>query len=91
MVQFIPLVAIPVIIWLYRDYRYTDGRMFFWMACFYVCSKLLEYFDEEVFNLLNYLISGHSLKHLTAAIAAFMVLQMLKSTQRKKFFPDQLQ
>ena len=88
MVQFFPLVAIPVIIWLYRDYRYTDGRMFSWIACFYICSKLLEYFDEEVFNLLNYLISGHSLKHLTATIAAFMVLQMLKSAHSKIILSD---
>jgi len=84
MVQFYPFVAIPAIIWLFRDYRYTKSQQLLWVIGVYIFAKLLEHFDTEVFNLLGDFVSGHSLKHLAAAVATFMILSMLTSARNSK-------
>ena len=76
-VQFYPLLAVPVVCWLFPDYRYTIGRYIVWVIGWYGLSKLLEHFDGEVFDLLGHTISGHTLKHLAATMATLVVLQML--------------
>jgi hypothetical protein len=42
----------------------------------YVIAKLMEHFDREVLALGN-LVSGHTLKHLAAAVAGFVLCRML--------------
>jgi hypothetical protein len=42
----------------------------------YVIAKLMEHFDREVLALGN-LVSGHTLKHLAAAVAALVLRRML--------------
>jgi len=84
MVQFYPFVAIPVIMWLFRGYRYTESRQLLWVIGVYICAKLLEQFDTEVLNLLGGFVSGHSLKHLVAAVATLMILPMLTSARHSK-------
>jgi len=78
-VQFYPVVALPVILWLFRGYRYVTGRHIFWVFAWYGLSKVLEHFDKQVFEMLGYTISGHSLKHLAAAVSALVVLRMLST------------
>ena len=56
--------------------RYTLGNYLYWVFAWYVASKLLETFDGGVF-LLGHLVSGHTLKHLAAAVAAVPVILML--------------
>ena len=43
----------------------------------YVLSKIMEYYDNEVFDFPGHTISGHTLKHIAAASGAFVVLRML--------------
>jgi hypothetical protein len=81
-VQFFPLIAVPAVCWLFPEYRYLASRYIVWMIGWYGLSKLLEHFDHEVFGLLGHTISGHSLKHVAAAIATFVVLQMLLARRR---------
>ena len=45
---------------------------------FYALAKLFELGDAEVFHFDHELISGHSVKHLLAACAAWPVLQALR-------------
>ena len=78
-VQFYPMLALPLICWLYRDHRYTPVRYIGWLIAWYGLSKVLEFFDRGVFELTGNLVSGHSLKHLAAAVATFVVLRMLVS------------
>jgi len=78
-VQFYPVVALPVILWLFREYRYVTGRYIAWVFAWYGLSKVLEHFDKQVFGILGYTISGHTLKHLAAAVSALVVLRMLSS------------
>lgn len=56
--------------------RYTRGNDIFWVFGWYLLSKLLETFDRQVLAI-NHLVSGHTLKHLAAAAAAFVVCYML--------------
>ena len=51
------------------------------VAGFYVLAKLLETFDKEIFRVLR-VVSGHTLKHLAAAFAAYWILRMLQRRRR---------
>ena len=77
--QFYPVIMIPVVFWLFPKHHYTASRYMFWIIMWFGLSKILEYFDQEIFGILGNTLSGHSLKHLTAAVAAFVVLRMLLS------------
>lgn len=76
-VQFYPIILLPLILWLFPAYRYTAGRYLFGVVAIYAASKVLEHFDHQVFELLLGTVSGHTLKHLTAAAATGVVLAML--------------
>lgn len=79
LVQFYPMLALPLIIGLFPQFRYTVGRYLAWVILFYGLSKVFEHFDGEVFELLGHTISGHTLKHVVAAIAPYFVVRMLLS------------
>jgi Ceramidase len=86
-VQFFPLIAVPAVCWLFPQYRYVASRYIAWMIGWYGLSKLLEHFDAEVFDLLGHTVSGHTLKHLAAALATLVVLQMLLARPREAGSP----
>ena len=56
--------------------RYTRGNDIYWVFAGYVVAKLLETFDRQLYEL-GQVASGHSLKHLAAAVAALLVCRML--------------
>lgn len=78
-VQFLPILLIPLVIALYRS-RSDLSRYLWWMTGFYVVSKFAEFFDAELYNAGN-LVSGHALKHMVAALAPASLLYGLM--QRK--------
>jgi hypothetical protein len=51
-----------------------------WLVFFYALSRLTEAFDHQIFEITQF-ISGHTLKHLFAAAAAFCVFIMLKNRE----------
>jgi hypothetical protein len=57
--------------------RYTRGSDLAIVAAFYVLAKVLELLDKPIFELTGRIISGHTLKHLAAAGAAYWILRML--------------
>ena len=63
--------------------RYTRGSDIYWVFGWYVLSKLLETFDREVLAIAQF-VSGHTLKHLAAAAAAFVVCYMLVNRNLKE-------
>ena len=81
-VQFYPIILLPVVLWLFPDYRYTAGRFLAWVIAWYALSKVLEYYDKEVFDFFGHIISGHTLKHLAAGAGALVVLHMLSVSPR---------
>ncbi len=57
--------------------RNGDRRVLLLIVGTYGVAKIFESFDAKIYSL-GQIISGHTLKHLTAAIASYWVLQMLK-------------
>ena len=72
LVQFYPMLAIPIILVCFRS-RCTHVYAYWWLLLAYIAAKLFEHFDGEVYNVLGF-ISGHSLKHLTAALGMYVLL-----------------
>ena len=70
-VQFGPMLILPVIIWRYSG----PGTRWLWLTvAFYVVAKLLELSDQQAFQLTDEWVSGHTLKHLAAAVSASMMV-----------------
>jgi len=75
-VQFLPMLLIPVILFRYRTQQ-GAAHYYWWMLVCYLLAKLLEYFDGAIFDF-GQLISGHSLKHVAAAATAGILLLALQ-------------
>jgi hypothetical protein len=56
---------------------YTHGSDLLLIAGFYVLAKVLEILDKQIFSL-GQIVSGHTLKHLAAALAGYSILRMIK-------------
>ncbi len=56
--------------------RYSLGHYLYWVFGWYLLSKFLETFDAELMGL-GHMVSGHTLKHLAAAVAPAAVCLML--------------
>ncbi len=82
LVQFYPMLALPIVCWLYKEHEYTDVRYFLLVVAWYGLSKVFEFFDTGIFELSGNIVSGHTLKHLVAAVATYMVLPMLSEHTR---------
>jgi hypothetical protein len=89
-VQYYPVILLPVLLWLFPDCRYTRNHFIGWIIVWYVLSKIMEYYDNEVYDLLGHSFSGHILKHITAASGAFVVLRMLLSRDDRALIPAQV-
>lgn len=77
MVQFFPIFAIPLMMWMYRSsFNYTEEIV--WMFLFFGLAKLGETFDKAIFNFLGNTISGHSLKHLLMTAAGYEIVLLMK-------------
>ena len=78
-VQFLPMLMIPVVL---LSNRPVIGKAsyFWWIIVFYFIAKLFEHFDATIFEV-GHLISGHSLKHIAAAMTPAVFLYAL--TQRR--------
>jgi hypothetical protein len=79
LVQFFPMLAIPLLAWLYPP-RYTHGGYWGVAVLCYALAKVFELADAQVLALSN-LTSGHTLKHVMAALAGGMLGRMLALRQ----------
>lgn len=74
-VQFLPMLLIPLIILLYNT-RSELARYLWIMIGFYVAAKVFEQLDMPLYGI-GELISGHSLKHLLASLAPATLIVFL--------------
>jgi hypothetical protein len=79
LVQFYPLVAVPLMIWLLPP-RYTGSAGLLAAAGIYALAKLPELADAWILSTTR-VVSGHTLKHVLAAVAGYSVLRMLRDRQ----------
>jgi hypothetical protein len=75
MVQFYTLVLVLLILWLFPA-RYTRGSDLVIAMGFYVLAKVLEILDRPIYRL-GGIVSGHTLKHLAAAIGIYWIFRMV--------------
>jgi len=78
-VQFLPMLIMPLVILSGRS-RFTDSSGYWWLLLCYLLAKAAEHYDREIFSLLS-VVSGHSLKHVLAALG---LLVLVRSYRRRK-------
>lgn len=76
LVQFLPFLLILYMIFFLRP-RYSRADRFGWVLAIYALSKVAEFFDREIFAVQEW-VSGHTIKHILAAMAVFILAEMLR-------------
>lgn len=77
LIQFLPIILIPIILLLYKSAH--NLRSAFWIiVLMYGLAKLFEAYDQEIFHSLK-VVSGHSIKHVFAALALAVFLIGLRT------------
>jgi hypothetical protein len=76
--------VLVLLIALFMPQRYTRGSDLAVVAGFYALAKVLEFLDEQIFEVVR-IVSGHTLKHLAAAAAGYWILRML---QKRRPLPN---
>jgi len=76
LVQFLPLLLTPLILIGFES-RYSRSADIWWLCCCYLAAKLFEVYDHEIYHWLG-LLSGHSLKHISASIGCLVFLRHLR-------------
>jgi len=79
LVQFLPMLLIPAIL-LFFTSNYTHRYGYWLVLFFYVVAKMCESFDEQILNALGYM-SGHALKHVSAALGIGCLLYTYQHRQ----------
>jgi hypothetical protein len=78
LVQFYPLFGIPLLVGLFPP-RYTGTAGLSVAVGWYVLAKFLEHPGDAPIFRLGGVVSGHTLKHLTAACGAWALLRMIQT------------
>ena len=76
-VQFLPMLLVPLGLWLKlppTGTQVVSNGAWWWVLALYGAAKLMELADAAVLDALA-ITSGHTLKHLLAAVAAWVVLR----------------
>ena len=84
-VQAAPLLAIIFVLIAYAGRHSHRAYLAYALAC-YVLAKAAEFQDREIYALTSQTVSGHTLKHLLAAIAILFIYLMLR--RRKEIPPE---
>jgi len=75
LVQFYPLVAVPLMLYLFEP-RYTLSGAVMATVAVYGLAKVFELLDGPILAM-GSVVSGHTLKHLTAGVAGYAIVWML--------------
>lgn len=77
LVQFYPMLAVPLVIALFPP-RYTGGCDLAVTIGLYAVAKVFEALDGPVLSA-GHVVSGHTVKHLMAALAGYWIVRMLNA------------
>ncbi len=76
-VQFVSMALLLIIISVYKP-SHLQTKYLIYAFILYTFSKLAEHFDQQIYELIGQIVSGHTLKHLLAATATFFFYILLK-------------
>jgi len=62
---------------------YTQPSALYWAAALYAAAMVCERLDRPIYALLGEVVSGHTLKHLLAAGAIYVIYRMLRDRARR--------
>jgi hypothetical protein len=74
------MLLMPLLLLLFNP-RFTNSRGYWAMMVAYLLAKLLEHFDAAIFSFTG-VVSGHSLKHVVAALGIFFLLHAYRNRER---------
>jgi len=77
LVQFLPMLTIPALALLFPP-RYTKNRDLWMIFGWYALALVFQVTDAPVYKFLGF-VSGHTLKHLCAGVAAWQIVRTLTS------------
>jgi hypothetical protein len=72
------ILIIVLLLVAYPARRYSQGSLLAWAAGWYGLAKVFETFDLQVYRLLGGTLSGHTVKHVLAALAVFAIVRQLQ-------------
>ena len=81
MVQFFPILAIPLILWFYKS-SFKHEREIIPIFAFFGIAKLAESYDAQIYACLADVISGHTMKHALMAAAGYYIVKMIRRRSR---------
>ena len=81
--QLYPALAIPLILWLTPS-RYTQTEELYAAIAWYAAATLCEFLDKAIYAA-GRIVSGHTLKHIAAAVSCYLILNWIQS--RRKVTP----
>lgn len=76
LVQFLPLLLIPLILLMFPSQFTRGSDIWRFLAC-YLVARVFEVLDQQIFDWLG-LFSGHSLKHVAASLGCLIILYHLR-------------
>lgn len=76
-VQFFPMVATPLILWLFPA-RYTAQSYLIGSIAWYALAKVFELLDWQVFVATSGFVSGHTIKHVLCGLSIYWLVLMLQ-------------
>jgi len=87
LVQFLPMLLLPLMFWLLPA-RYSGMKYLGYVLFWYLLAKILEYFDAVIFEINGGVVSGHTLKHIAAAMAVYMMVVYVTKRSPKQHYAD---
>lgn len=74
--QFFPIIAIPLMLILYKSsFNYYKQIIFIFL--FFALARVAEKFDKEIYFIIDKTVSGHSLKHLLMAVSCYRIVVLI--------------
>jgi hypothetical protein len=83
-VQAVPLITVALILLMFKGGYTHQWYLFVALVC-YLLAKVTELYDKEIFSLTGETVSGHTIKHILAALGAYCVFLLLKRRRFKIF------
>lgn len=77
LVQFLPIVLMPMMLFMHPARAGLRNNMMMLIGG-YGISKILEQLDLQLYDITNHAISGHSLKHVVAALSIIFVIRQIR-------------
>ena len=83
LIQYVPMILMAII--MSRDAKHNTFlfKPLLAVMLFYIVAKIMEYYDVQIYNSIH-INSGHSLKHIAAAIATYYMVVIVKKRMEKQ-------